>query len=271
MKSSILSQLEKLSKHSIVMAVIVVIVFVVACKKDEVDPVPNIDDFADLNLPASYYNYENIELPNHFLTNDFPSGFAFQFAAIESDNTPITNPTSNAGATLGRVLFYEKKLSANGTIACASCHKQSMGFGDDEILSLGFEGGTTRRHSMGLANARFYDTGKFFWDERAETLEDQVLMPFQDAVEMGLTLDEVVQIVSDQSYAKPLFKDAFGDDLISADRISKALAQFVRSMVSVNSKYDEGRSLVSSPLDDFPNFTAEENLGKELFQICLVW
>ena len=232
--------------------------------KDDSSP-SHSDPFADLNLPTTLFNYANIQLPPHFITNNFPASFAFQFAAIDSDNTPNDNPTTDAGATLGRVLFYEKKLSGNGTIACASCHLQSKGFSDDAILSLGFAGGTTRRHSMGLTNARFYQSGKFFWDERAETLEDQVLMPFQDPVEMGMTLAQVEQIVSEQSYTPSLFKDAFGDEIINADRISKALAQFVRSMVSVNAKYDQGRSMVASPLDDFPNFTPEENLGKQLF------
>lgn len=230
---------------------------------DEEDP---IDLLAELNLPDIPFDYENIDFPDHYLNNPLPAiPYRFQFAAIESDNTPVSNPITNEGALLGRVLFYEKKLSKNGTIACASCHTQQTGFSDTEILSIGFNGGLTRRHSMTLTNARFYDTGKFFWDERAETLEDQVLMPFQDQVEMGLTLDTLVQIVSNQSYAAPLFKDAFGDETVTTDRISKALAQFVRSLVSIHAKYDEGRILVSSPLEDFPNFTAEENFGKALF------
>ena len=241
------------------------IVLISNCKKEEKPSTEITDPFVDLNLPSTPFNYKDISFPAHFLNNDFPSGFAFQFAAMESDNTPADNPVTNEGALLGRVLFYEKKLSKNGTIACASCHKQDKGFSDDAVLSLGFDGGKTRRHSMGLTNARFYETGKFFWDERAATLEDQVLQPFQDPVEMGLELAEVVQIVKDQPYAAPLFKNAFGDENITSTRIAKALAQFVRSMVSVNAKYDQGRSMVNSPLVDFPNFTAEENLGKQLF------
>ncbi|MBO6515349.1 MAG: cytochrome-c peroxidase [Bacteroidia bacterium] len=244
-----------------------VLLFAVACNEDEGTPQTNPTDNAlsGLDLPETPYNYSDITLPHHFRVNAFPARYRFQFAAVESDNTPSDNPTTDAGATLGRVLFYEKMLSANSTIACASCHKQELGFSDNEVLSLGFEGGKTRRHSMGLANARFYDTGKFFWDERAGSLEEQVLMPFQDEVEMGLTLDDVVRIVSEQPYSSTLFTNAFGDDMITADRIAKALAQFIRSMVSFQAKYDLGRSQVASPLDDFPNFTEEENLGKELF------
>lgn len=242
------------------------LVLVQACKDDEATEIVATEDtFANLNLPSTPFDYESLQLPSHFLSNEYPTNFAFQFAAIESDNTPADNPTTNEGVLLGRVLFYEKKLSANGTIACASCHKQGRGFSDDEVLSLGFQDGTTRRHSMGLTNARFYQTGKFFWDERASSLEEQVLMPFQDEVEMGMTLEQIVQTVKDQTYSTPLFKDAFGDETINSDRIAKALAQFVRSLVSVNAKYDQGRALVNSPLVDFPNFTDEENLGKQLF------
>lgn len=249
-----------------------VLVLVGSCKKDTYISLDTLEGeesneaaFSALNLPEIPFDYEDIALPDHFLTNSFPDNLRFQFAAIESDNTPLDNPITNEGAVLGRVLFYEKKLSANGTISCASCHKQENGFSDDVVLSLGFEGGTTRRHSMGLTNARFYQTGKFFWDERAESLEEQVLMPFQDPVEMGMTLEQVVQTVREQTYAAPLFRDAFGDETINADRIARALAQFIRSMVSVNSKYDEGRNMVGSPLVDFPNFTVDENQGKQLF------
>jgi len=223
-----------------------------------------MDPLAELDLPEDYYNYADIPLPSYITSNEFPPQFRFQ-AAMAYDNTPADNPTTDAGATLGRVLFYDKKLSANGTISCASCHQAEHGFSDPNILSEGFEGDLTRRHSMGIVNARFYADGRFFWDERAETLEEQVLMPFQDEVEMGLTLQQLLDIVGEQAYYSPLFRDAFGDPNITSDRISKALAQFVRSLVSTTSKYDQARTEVSSPVIDFPEFTAQENLGKRLF------
>ncbi|MDV7396551.1 cytochrome-c peroxidase, partial [Arthrospira platensis SPKY1] len=111
---------------------------------------------------------------------------------------------------------------------------------DDAVLSLGFEGGMTRRHSMSLINAKWYGRGRFFWDERAATLEEQVLMPFQDPVEMGMTLEGLVQAVQAQDFYPELFHNAFGSTEINSDRIARALAQFVRSIVSVSSKYDEG-------------------------------
>ncbi len=193
-----------------------------------------------LNLPDTPFDYATLDLPAHFTTN--VPGQPLPTSIIGFDNTPSDNPITNDGATLGRVLFYDKKLSANGTISCASCHQQNKGFSDDATLSLGYNGGTTGRHSMTLINSRFYQRGRFFWDERAATLEEQVLMPLQDPVEMGMTLEQVISTVEQQAYYPDLFEKAFGSQEVDADRIAKALAQFVRSIVSYSSRYDEGRA-----------------------------
>lgn len=243
-----------------ILITIIFISILISCSKEE--KYIAIEE-SPLNLPSTPFDYNNLNLPSHFTTN--VPGQPLPTSINGTDNTPTNNPITNEGATLGRVLFYDKSLSANGTIACASCHKQDKGFSDDEVLSIGFEGGFTGRHSMTLINARFYQRGRFFWDERASTLEEQVLMPFQDPVEMGMTLDEVVSNVEKQSYYSELFESAFGSKEITADKISKALAQFVRSIVSYNSKYDQGRALVNAPGANFSNFTAQENMGKNLF------
>lgn len=252
-------------KSTFCLLLIITVLFSSCNKTDDGEYIPIEENpLSELNLPENYFNYANIQLPSYYTSDEFPSQFQFQ-DIIDLDNTPSDNQITDAGATLGRVLFYDKKLSANGTVSCASCHKAENGFSDPDVLSVGFEGGLTRRHSMGLANARFYAGGKFFWDERAETLEDQVLMPFQDEVEMGLTLQELINIIGEQTYYPPLFEDAFGDEAITGDRVSKALAQFVRSLVSVTSRYDQARSEVTSPIQDFPSFTTQENQGKQLF------
>jgi cytochrome c peroxidase len=231
-----------------------------SCNEDEnYEPIDN----NIINLPEVPFDYVNLDLPNHF-TTDVPSQ-PLPTSINGLDNTPTDNPLTNDGATLGRVLFYDKNLSANGTIACASCHKQDKGFSDDAILSIGFDGATTGRHSMTLINSRFYQRGRFFWDERASSLEEQVLMPFQDPVEMGMTLEQVINSVQEQEYYPVLFENAFGSTEINSDRISKALSQFVRSIVSYSSKYDEGRAMSPSPGGNFTNFTDEENLEKNLF------
>lgn len=208
-------------------------------------------------------DYADTVFPDHFTVS--ATGGMGGPSVVATDNTPADNPITEAGAGLGRLLFYDTGLSANGTIACASCHKAELGFADDATLSLGFEGGETRRHSMALTNARFYEPAAYFWDQRAATLEDQVLMPLQDEVEMGMTLDAVVAAVESGDQYASWFECAFGDDEVTSERVARALAQFVRSIVSFESPYDQGRAQVSSALADFPNFTEEENLGKEIF------
>lgn len=255
----------------IVTLVAIIFIFFVACKKEETANNPTTTTTSattsgtpaiTLNLPATPFDYATLNLPAHFSTN---TGGPLPTSVNGIDNTPTTNPITNHGATLGRVLFYDKQLSFNKKIACASCHIQSKGFSDDAVLSRGFENGNTRRHSMTLVNARFYQRGRFFWDERAATLEEQVLEPFQDKVEMGMTLPLLVQRIAEQTYYDQLFINAFGDTAVTNERISKALAQFVRSIVSYQSKYDEGRAQVASIGAQFPNFSAAENQGKQLF------
>lgn len=213
-----------------------------------VQTAPN--DVADaLSLPTTAANYANPTLPAHLRTP----------AIRAQDNTPANNLTTNAGATLGRVLFYDKRLSANNTTSCSSCHQPEHGFSDPNRFSTGFAGGHTDRNSMGLTNARYYIRQNFFWDERAATLEEQVLLPIQNTTEMGLTLTELVTKIQAEPYYGTLFNNAFGSSTVTTDRISKALAQFVRSIVSGNSKYDQGVPL------GFSNFTASEARGRGLF------
>lgn len=201
------------------------------------------------NLPATPYEYASVPLPPYF--NQPGIGGA--------DTMPVTNTITNAGATLGRVLFYDKLLSVNNTVSCSSCHQQAAGFSDHATLSVGFAGGLTGRHSMSLVNARYYQNGRFFWDERAATLEAQTLQPIQDAVEMGMTLSALEAKLAATSYYPDLFNDAFGTPDITSERISRSLAQFIRSIVSYQSKFDAGIPI------NFSNFTAQENQGRNIF------
>ena len=206
-------------------------------------------------LPATPLNYAAIELPAHL-----------QAPPVQAiDNTPAGNPITDAGATLGRVLFYDVRLSASETVSCASCHRPEAGFSDSARLSAGHAGGETARHSMGLAFSRFYASGRFFWDERAETLEDQVLQPIQDAVEMGMTLPELRTRLEATDFYGPLFDDAFGTAEITDDRIARALAQFVRSIVAPSSRYDVARAQAGPGPGPLPGLTAQENQGRQLF------
>ncbi len=216
----------------------------------------NLEDIKFPHLPDTLFNYESIEFPSDIINN-----------LSEMDNMPFNNPTTNAGATLGRVLFYDIDLSQNHTISCASCHKQEFSFTDNSRFSKGFNGKLGTRNSMGLIHARFQKDGTFFWDNRAETLELQTLMPIQDPIEMGLSLDTLVARISSKSYYPPLFELAFGSKIITSERISKALAQFIRSMNTFGSKFRKGVNITNGnpSITPFSNFTAQENLGKDLF------
>jgi len=202
------------------------------------------------NLP----NYANQEIPNY----------------IDDDNTE-TNVITDEGAVLGRVLFYDVNLSSNNTISCASCHQQAFAFSDPAVASVGVNG-TTGRHSMRLVNARFADEENFFWDERASSLEEQTTMPIQDHVEMGFsgtegdqTIEDLCDKLEDIGYYNELFEFVYGDTEITEARLQESLAQFIRSIQSFDSRYDEGRAQVNDNNDNFPNFTAQENQGKGLF------
>ena len=202
------------------------------------------------------FNYETQNIPSY----------------ITKDNTPETNQINNEITTLGRVLFYDKNLSENNTIACASCHQQAFAFSDPLTSSVGLNGGNTGRHSMRLVNSRFSNEEKFFWDERATSLENQVTQPIQDHIEMGFSgtngdpdFNELIAKLSAIDYYQTLFDFAYGNSTIDEDKIQRALSQFIRSIQSFDSKFDEG--FVQSPNLNapFPNYTPQENLGKQLF------
>lgn len=126
---------------------ILVFIVLVSCKKDDI-----VDGYSAIyNLPETPFNYSNVQFPPNF------NSYVWSL-----NNTTNNNQLTNAGATLGRVLFYEKKLSINGTIACASCHLQEFGFADGTVKSVGFDGGLTKRNSIGFANAGFYSGVRFF-------------------------------------------------------------------------------------------------------------
>jgi cytochrome c peroxidase len=208
-----------------------------------------------LRLPETPYSYADFKLPAHFKTA----------AARQFDNTPPDNPVTDAGATLGRVLFYDTRLSADNTVSCGSCHSQKHAFGGPERFSKGVGGKVLDRHAMPLGNVRYYQRGRFFWDERAANLEAQVLIPIQSKTEMGMDLKKLTELLAQDATYPELFNKAFGGKEINSRRISRALAQFVRSLVSCRSKFDEGMANAFSVRDDFANFTLQENRGKAVF------
>jgi cytochrome c peroxidase len=194
---------------------------------------------------------------------------------------PDDNPYSPARAELGRILFFDGRLSSNGIISCAFCHEPGHAFSGSTAFSKGVTGEPDPRHTPTLINRAW---GKSqFWDGRAPTLESQVIVPVTNPIEMGMTVDRVVQTVQGIKGYSPLFAAAFGDSTINFDRMAKAIATFERTLVSGNSPYDRylagDRSALTKSqkagLDFFnrkgecaechtgPNFTTEKfaNLG----------
>ena len=149
---------------------------------------------------------------------------------------PEDDPYSPARAELGKVLFFDGRLSANGVVSCAFCHEPAHAFAANTPLSKGVNGKSGVRHAPTLINRAW---GKSqFWDGRAPTLESQIIVPVTNPDEMGMTPVQVVQrLRAIQGYA-PLFAAAFGDDEITFERIAEAIATFERTIVSGNSPYD---------------------------------
>jgi cytochrome c peroxidase len=248
----------------------VLVLLFAACKKVEVAN-PTSDNHAVIQ---KYLTLDFNNLPN-YAAPAFPVHYGPNIQA--TDNAPSINRVTDAGAALGRVLFYDKNLSRNNTIACNSCHLQEMGFSDDRTFSRGLDGELTGAHSMRLANANFYTGERMFWNKRAEDLEDQVTQPIKDPVEMGFDaahggIGAVIQKMQGLEYYPALFEETFGSREITEEKMKRALAQFVRSMVSAGSKFDQGFAAVFNPGvpgagngAPFPNYTQQENRGKQLF------
>jgi cytochrome c peroxidase len=149
---------------------------------------------------------------------------------------PEDNPYSPARAELGKVLFFDGRLSANDVVSCAFCHEPAHAFAASTPLSKGVDGKPGVRHAQTVINRAW---GKSqFWDGRAATLEGQMVFPITNPDEMGMTTDGVVQKVRSIKGYGPLFAAAFGDSSITFDRIAKAIATFERTIVSGNSPYD---------------------------------
>jgi cytochrome c peroxidase len=205
------------------------ITWVTSCRKKETD-------FQYVYNPTPY----DLGLPSHFPPMVIP----------------LDNPLTNEGVLLGRHLFWDKRLSGDNTMACANCHLPEHAFSDPSPFSFGILGEAGTRHSMPLQNLAY--ASNYFWDGRALTLEEQVLLPVQDPIEMHSSWPEALsKIKSDERYVQ-LFYEAFGVTKIDSLLAAKAMAQFLRTMVSGNSKYDK-------VIRGETTFTPQENFGFDLF------
>ncbi|MCE7921971.1 MAG: cytochrome-c peroxidase [Haliscomenobacteraceae bacterium CHB4] len=187
---------------------------ILACdSKDPVDP-PAVYDPTPFNL----------------VVGDFPA-----------PDIPADNKLTVAGVQLGRMLFYEKMLSKDGSQACADCHQQKDAFSDIRRFSIGVEGLPGKRQAMAIMNLAWHHNG-LFWDGRAPHLRDQALKPIQDPLEMNEKLPQVVaKLEADKRYTDQFIR-AFGDATVTPERMGLALEQFMFTMVSNNTKYDKWKN-----------------------------
>jgi cytochrome c peroxidase len=251
-------------------------VTLMGCEVDGSNPMGTQDSIGEMFPDLSAVLAIDLAQPDNYAAITYPAHYGPPVRG--SDNAPDDNPVTDRGATLGRVLFHDTSLSLNRTVSCASCHVQELGFTDSETLSTGFEGGETGSHSMRLANANFYTGEVMFWDGRADDLEDQSLQPVVDRVEMGFDdaaggLPSLIARLEATTYYPALFNWAFGSPEVTETGMRRALAQYIRSMVSSGSRFDTGLEAAGGvgpgpgpgPVPTLPNFTAEENLGLRLF------
>ncbi|CAL1516970.1 cytochrome-c peroxidase [Chitinophaga sp. MM2321] len=170
------------------------------------------------------------------------------------------NPLTKQGIALGRFMFYDFRLSRDSTVSCGFCHQQFAAFGHfDHALSHGVGGAQGSRSVPTIFNMIWQKA--FMWDGGVNNLEIQPLTPLTDHNEMGVDLKELMGKMQQDPKYRRLFKEAFGSEEITSERMFKAITQFVATMVSGNSKYD-------SVMRKEPGvvFSEEEAAGYTIFQ-----
>lgn len=177
---------------------------------------------------------------------------------------PADNPQTVEGVALGKKLFFDTKLSADNTLSCAGCHNPANAFTDPRQFSVGIDGIAGTRNSMPLFNLAWNYNENFFWDGRANSIENQALMPVVDPIEMHNTWSNVAQTLQSDAEYPEMFEAAFGTQIIDSVLVSKAIAQFERTLISADSKFDRylagTEELTESELNGL-NIFLDENRG----------
>ncbi len=172
-------------------------------------------------------------------------------------NHELRKDSTDLKASLGRILFYDRRLSYNNSISCGSCHKQSLAFSDGRQFSDGLYNIPTKRNSMSLVNTRFHTAS--FWEGFTGPLEDHILSPITNHIEMGMrSTDEMVDRLKEIPEYQEIFNSVF-DSGINAENVGNAMNTFVSALISYNAKIDIGEEM------NFTNFNTAELRGKDLF------
>lgn len=214
------------------MAVIGLIIFAMSCRHDVAEE--------DVPTEVDYGTPYTLTIPPFFPPMDIPAD----------------NPLTVEGIALGRYLFWEKKLSGDNTMSCGTCHLPEHGFSDPNQFSTGITGAVGHRQAMPLVNLGW--AIDYFWDGRALTLEEQVIEPVSNPIEMNEDWNHAIEEIANDPLYGPMFTAAYGSPTVTQERIAKAMASFLRTMISANSKFDRQR--VGQYF-----FTEEEQRGFQLF------
>ena len=230
----------KITRSSYLFIAVFISTILLSCSKFE-DSITSQQVYLD--LPETPYDYNTIS------TGGFDANIGI----------------NNDEASLGRVLFYDTKLSLNNSVSCASCHKQARGFADDKKFSTGFQNHNTLRNTLPIQNISrptfFVGSlgSSLFWDGRADFLQTMVLLPMLNHVEMGMpSLEGIVEKVRQQPYYPGLFEKAYGNSDINIELVSRALSGFVGSIFTSNSKFDRAENGMTQ-------LSALEQEGRNLF------
>ena len=222
--------------------ILTIIVLIFGCKKDKLFVQETMTPYV-------------LDIPSHFPQMPIPTD----------------NPMTVEGVALGRKLFYDVRLSLDNTISCGSCHRADNGFSDPDQFSVGVNGTIGNRQSMALVNLGWQNS--FFWDGRAGTLEEQILEPVPNPVEMHLEWPEAVSRIEVDALYPDMFYAAFGENGITKEKTAKAIAQFLRTLISGKSKYDvmykseNSLPLTSEEQAIWSNISADEWAGFDIFRV----
>ena len=260
-------------KFSSIFLLLSILIFLVSCQKENssisfTDEEYNVVS-KNLSIPIELYDYTP-KVTGHM-----------NLVIPELEKKLERRESHDYKATLGRVIFYDKRLSKNNEISCASCHIHSRAFTDGEKTSPGFEGIRGHRNTLALATTVGFETayggGEFFefgpgipfgWTETTATMDEQSRLAITSEIEMGMSIKELLDKLGDDPTYKILFQKAHGYDQIDEHGILSGLRSFINSISTVNTKFDTGLAMVEgNTSQDFPNFSESENRGKGLFNV----
>ncbi len=167
--------------------------------------------------------------------------FVFPAGPYDSVPQPDYNPATEKGVALGKKLFFDPILSADGKVSCATCHLPSLAFTDGQALTRrGVSGEPLLRHAPALFNLAWYDG--FFWDGGSKNLESQVFGPLIHPDEMGVDLKQLMEKLNRHPEYPTLFAEVWGTDTINSQRLARTMAQYERTLLSFSSPYDKWKA-----------------------------